>query len=58
MDYRYGSHTVFHHEANKGANGSEAVRGVPADPEKVLGEAFLGERVFLCNGWANDRRDD
>jgi len=26
--------------------------------EKALGEAFLGERVFLCRGGANDGRDD
>ncbi len=24
----------------------------------LLGEAFLGEGLFLCNGWIDDRRND
>ena len=46
------------HEADQGADVEQAVRGVSAPEEEVLGPAFLGTRVLLCDGRADDGRDD
>jgi hypothetical protein len=35
-----------------------AVRGISAPQEEILGSTLLGERIFLCHGWTDDRRDD
>ena len=70
MEYRYGSHTAHtdqlsadhgaerNHEADQGADIEQAVRRVSAPEEEILGSAFLGKRVLLCHGRADDGRND
>ena len=45
-------------EADQGANSEQAIRGVSASEEEVLGPAFLGTWVLLCDGGSDDGRDD
>ena len=46
------------HEADQGTDVEQAVGRVCALEEALLGEAFLGERVLLCDGRADDGGDD
>ena len=42
----------------KGRYGEQAFRGVSPSEKALLGAAFLGSRVLLRDGWADDGRDD
>ena len=45
-------------EADKGKHGKSSVRGVSAFEKALLGQTFLGTRLLLRDGRADDGRDD
>ena len=43
------------HEATQRQHVESAVRGISAPQEEILRATLLGERIFLCHGWTDDR---
>ena len=50
--------TERNHETHQRTHVEQVARRVSDNEETVLGAAFLGEGLLLCNGRANDRRND
>ena len=45
-------------EAYQGAHIEQAFRGVSSPEKEILGQAFLGKRIFLRHGRPRDERND